>query len=134
MEPVSQEGFTQWNPASPFVRRLNEFGPIYHRKDDQVVALQIGSNHTNMYSMAHGGLLATLIDCALGNAIVIRLEIAVVTVQMSISYLKAVHEGDWLEAHTRIDRKGRRLVYATCTLQVETTEITQASAVFTIRN
>ncbi len=126
--------FERWHPTSPYIRRLAEFGPVYCRKHDEALALRVTEDHTNMHAMAHGGLLATLVDCALGHALVTRLGIAVVTVQMSVSYLKAVREGAWLEAHTSIDKQGRKLVYATCNLTVDGNDVVKATSVFTVRS
>lgn len=127
------KGFQLFPPSSPYVSRLSEFGPIYHRAEDLVLALRVTRDHTNMHAMAHGGLLATMVDCALGNAVVTRLGVFVVTVQMSISYLQAVRENAWLEAHCRIDRAGRRLIYGTCTLKVGDVDVLQATSVFAVR-
>lgn len=112
---------------------LADLGELYMREADSVLALRLGQAHTNMHSIAHGGLLATLADSALGHAIAHRAQASIVTVQMSVEYLNPVKPGDWLEAHVQIDKQGRRLIYATCLLQVEGRVMLKANAVFAVR-
>ena len=112
---------------------LAELGALYKRDADSVLAMRVGHAHTNMHSIAHGGLLATLADSALGYTIAQRAHLSVVTVQMSVEYLNPVKPGDWLEAHVRIDKQGKRLIYANCLLQVEDRVMLKANAVFAVR-
>lgn len=126
-------GFKPWQASSPFMTHLAELGALYRRDADCVLALRVAHAHTNMHSIAHGGLLATLADSALGHTIAQRAQVSVVTVQMSVDYLDPVKPGDWLEAHVRIDKQGRRLIYATCLLQVEGRVKLKANAVFAVR-
>ncbi|CAB3953188.1 hypothetical protein LMG6001_03213 [Achromobacter insolitus] len=126
-------GFAPWRPSSPFMEHLAELGALYKRDADCVLALRVAQAHTNMHAIAHGGLLATLADSALGHTIAEQAQASVVTVQMSVEYLNPVKPGDWLEAHVRIDKQGRRLIYATCLLQVEGRVMLKANAVFAVR-
>ncbi len=112
---------------------LAELGALYKRDSDNVLALRLGLAHTNMHAIAHGGLLATLADSALGHTIATRAQVSVVTVQMSVEYMNPVKPGDWLEAHVQIDKQGKRLIYATCLLQVEGRVMLKANAVFAVR-
>ncbi|MNG08472.1 Thioesterase superfamily protein [compost metagenome] len=105
---------------------LADLGTLYRRDADSVLALRVNEAHTNMHGMAHGGLLATLADSALGHTIAQQLQVSVVTVQMSVEYLNAVKPGDWLQAHVRIDKQGRLL-------QVEGRVMLKANAVFAVR-
>ncbi|MNX37411.1 Thioesterase superfamily protein [compost metagenome] len=127
------EGFALWRPSSRFMTHLADLGTLYRRDADSVLALRVNEAHTNMHGMAHGGLLATLADSALGHTIAQQLQVSVVTVQMSVEYLNAVKPGDWLQAHVRIDKQGRRLIYANCLLQVEGRVMLKANAVFAVR-
>ncbi|MBV7481355.1 PaaI family thioesterase [Bordetella sp. BOR01] len=127
------EGFEPWHPGSRFMTHLADLGPFYRRTGSNVLAMRVAMPHTNMHNIAHGGLLATLADSALGYCIVQEAQVSVVTVQMSVEYLNAVKPGDWLEAHVRIDKQGRRLLYATCLLQVDGKVMLKANAVFAVR-
>jgi len=127
------EGFEPWPPTSPFMKHVAGLGALYRRARDHALAVRVGEPHANTLGIAHGGLLATLADCALGQCIAHQERLSVVTVQMSLDYMSAVKSGDWLEAHVRIDKKGRRLIYATCLLQVGGKTVLKANAVFAVR-
>lgn len=126
-------GFIPWLPSSQFMRHLTDLGAFYRRPADNVLALRINPAHGNMHGMAHGGLLATFADSALGFVISEQAHVSVVTAQMSVEYLNAVNPGDWLEAHVQIDKQGKRLIYATCRLLVDGRAMLKASAVFAVR-
>ena len=126
-------GFTPWYPSSQFMRHLNDLGPFYRRKADNVLGLRVTTAHGNMHGMAHGGFLATFADSALGLVISEDAHVSVVTAPMSVEFLNAVNPGDWLEAHVQIDKQGKRLIYATCLLQVEGRVMLKANAVFAVR-
>src|SRR5690606_9266295 len=98
-----------------------------------VMALRVTQEHDNMHAIAHGGLLATVADCALGSFIARESQTSVVTVQMSLEYMNAVKTGDWLEAHVKIDKRGKRLIFAGCVLTVEDRVMLRANAVFAVR-
>jgi uncharacterized protein (TIGR00369 family) len=115
------------------MRHIAALGDVYLREPDGVMALLITPAHANMHAMAHGGLLATVADCALGSTVSRQTGSSVVTVQMSVEYMNAVKAGDWLEAHVQIDKQGKRLVYAGCVLKVEDRVMLRASAVFAVR-
>ncbi|WP_313622851.1 PaaI family thioesterase [Achromobacter sp.] len=126
-------GFIPWLPSSQFMRHLTDLGAFYRREADNVLALRVNAAHGNMHGMAHGGFLATFADSALGFVISEQARVSVVTAQMSVEYLNAVNPGDWLEAHVQIDKQGKRLIYATCRLQVDGRAMLKASAVFAVR-
>jgi len=127
------DGFEPWQPSSPFMTHLADLGALYRRRDGHALALRLAPAHTNMHDIAHGGLLATLADSALGYCISQQAKVSIVTVQMSVEYLNPVKPGDWLEAHVQIDKQGRRLIYATCLLRVGDKTMLKANAVFAVR-
>lgn len=127
------DGFSLWPPSGPFLKNIAALSNIYLREADGVMALLVTNEHANMHAIAHGGLLATLADCALGSTVARKVGTGVVTVQMSVDYMNAVKEGDWLEAHVHIDKQGRRLIYASCQLKVKDRVMLRATGVFAVR-
>ena len=111
------DGFAPWKPASSYMGHLDSLGPIHWRETDLAFGVRIGPAHRNQVGIAHGGFLATLADCALGQVIVRQNGVSVVTVQLGVEYLNAVKEGDWLETRVHIDKPGKRLVHATCLME-----------------
>ncbi len=126
------DGYTPWKPHSVYMSRLNELGQIYRRESDDAFAVRVTREHGNNVGIAHGGFLATIADCVLGHAIVRQCGVGVVTVQLGVEYLNAVKEGDWLQASVRIDKPGKRLVHATCLLEVAGRLALKANGVFAV--
>ncbi|BBO70325.1 hypothetical protein DSCA_42550 [Desulfosarcina alkanivorans] len=81
--------------------------------DQAMVSLETGPCHLQAYGIAHGGVLATLIDTATFWAVFLRLPQGdgLVNVDLKLNYLKPVTEGV-LTAAGRCIRAGRSLSYA----------------------
>ena len=122
-------------PAGPF---LDHVGPLYAGSDadsgDAVLALRAGPQHLNQGGTVHGGLLATLVDTAMGAAVRAESdgETKTATVSLTTHYLGPGNEGDWIQARTRVERLGGKLAFVDCTLQVEDREIVRSRAVFAL--
>ncbi|WP_144638025.1 PaaI family thioesterase [Bordetella genomosp. 13] len=112
---------------------MADLGPLYWDPSRNVLAVRIAPSHANVHGIAHGGFLATLVDCALGTVLVEETGTAVVTAQMALDYLSSVKMDDWVEAHVTIDKRGRRLIYATCHLKVGDRNALKANAIFAVR-
>jgi uncharacterized protein (TIGR00369 family) len=134
MEENLPEGFARLDRGGPF---LGSLGPLYAKKTEQgvVIAIRIEERHLNTRGIAHGGMLVTLADSALGIAIATAGQEpsrprAFVTVNLSVDFIASAHEGDFVEAHVDIEKLGARLAFATCFLQVGTRRVLRASGVF----
>lgn len=124
-------GFEPLQRGGPYAAAL---GPLYlHRNGDEIViALRVEQRHTNMRGIAHGGMLASLADCALGIGLAIACDgrHSFVTVNLSNDFLDAARPGDWLEGHVEVQRIGRRMAFANGWLQVGEKRILRSSGVF----
>lgn len=127
------DGFEAWHPSGPFMAHMADIDTLYRNKAGNTLAVRVRDAHTNMHGRAHGGMLATLADCALGQCISTEMQSGVVTVHMSVDYLDSVQPGDWIEAQVRIDKKGRKLIYATCLMTVSGKVMLKVNAVFAVR-
>ena len=94
------------------------------------MGLHLQTGHTNMHEVAHGGFMATLADCAFGTIITHKCESPVVTVSMTLDYLLPGRVGDWLEAVVTVDKPGKRLIYASCTVHAGGQAVVKASGIF----
>ena len=76
-----------------------------------VLSMQLRHEHMRNNAIAHGGVIATLIDSAMAIAIMALLEEneRTVTVDLTIHYLRPVPEGS-AKASARVVRAGRRVV------------------------
>lgn len=136
MEENVPEGFARLERGGHFLASL---GPLYAKKTEAglVIAMRIEERHLNTRGIAHGGMLVTLADSALGIAIATAGQAepearprAFVTVNLSVDFLASAHEGDFVEAHVDIEKIGARLAFATCFLQVGKRRVLRASGVF----
>ncbi len=127
------EGFEPYEGAGPFVELI---GPAYVRGqgEEQVFALRLDGRHLNHRGSAQGGLLATLVDFAIGRALHAGAEgdLEAATVSLTTDYLGPAGEGDWVEAHTEVDRLGGTLAFADCSLRVGEREVVRGRAVFAV--
>lgn len=128
---VVPEGFTRFARSSPF---LDLLGPVFHRSTDevQIYALRIEPRHLNSRGTAHGGVLATLCDVALGygTAYTENPPLPLSTVQLCTDFFAPVAPGEWLEAQVAVERVGRQLAFATCHLMAGGQKVGAARAIF----
>jgi acyl-coenzyme A thioesterase 13 len=109
-------------------------GPFFYRRTEHglVIGLSVADKHANARGSAHGGLLLTLADIALGYTAASSEDPPLVLTTVNISADLAGHAriGDWLEAHVDIQKVGQRLVFANAYLMVGVDRIARVSAVF----
>ncbi len=130
---VVPEGYEPLRRGGPF---LHLFGPLYVKDAGgvPVIGVRIVEKHLNVRGIAHGGMLVTLADSALG--IVLSLSQPsprpMVSVNLSVDFAEAARPGDWVEAHVDIQKVGQRLAFANCYLSVGERRILRASGVFAV--
>jgi uncharacterized protein (TIGR00369 family) len=122
-------GFSPIPDAGPFLAHV---GPVL--EDGDVVGLRVEARHLNQSGMAQGGLLATVVDFALGRAIRASADDGqrAATVSLTTDFLGAAREGDFVEARAKIERLGGTLAFADCSLTVDGREIVRGRAVFAV--
>jgi len=136
------EGFIRIERGGHFLASL---GPLYAKKieDGLVIAMRIEEKHLNTRGIAHGGMLVTLADSALGIAVANHSRErasaegatqtpprSFVTVNLSVDFIASAHEGDFVEAQVGIEKVGARLAFATCFLHAGKRRLLRASGVF----
>jgi uncharacterized protein (TIGR00369 family) len=111
---------------------LAHVGPVL--ADGDVLGIEVRPQHLNASGMAQGGLLATLVDFAMGRAIRASAgeERRAATVSLTTDFLGAAKEGDFVEARTEVERLGGTLAFADCSLTVDGREIVRGRAVFAV--
>jgi acyl-coenzyme A thioesterase 13 len=108
------DGFTESNLRMAYSDLI---GPIYchHNKTEERLGLRVEARHCNRGRMAHGGLLMSLSDIAMGKC---GLEAhnprrGCLTVNMSYDFLMNAPLNSWLETRTKIERAGKTLAFLT---------------------
>ncbi|MDO5503969.1 MAG: PaaI family thioesterase [Actinomycetia bacterium] len=78
---------------------------------DAGLAVTTDATHTNTNGGVHGGLIATLLDSTMGEAVRSALEDgqSAVTVSMTVTYLRGAEEGDELRASAELRKRGGSL-------------------------
>jgi len=124
-------GFEPLFRTSPFLEML---GPFFYRRTPPtfVIGVRVEEKHTNARGTAHGGLLLTLADIALGYTAAFSSDppLSLTTASLSADLAGYARVGDWLEAHVDVQRIGSRLVFANAYLVVGSERIARTSAVF----
>lgn len=112
-------------------------GPFYQKMENgkQVeLALRISEKHRNLRGIAHGGLLVTIADSAIGDAVSQAYDDAFgqVTVSLSSEFFRPAKMGDWVVARATVQKQGRNMAFADCFLYVNEQKIFRASGIFAI--
>jgi len=103
-----------------YLQRSIKGTPYYEMLDLELQLLSPGCSefrvqsslkHSNPMGYIHGGLIMSMADAAMGNAIR-SLAITAVTVDMSTSLPSAAKLGDILVARAKVLRAGQKLVFA----------------------
>ena len=125
------EGFGPLSRTSPLLELL---GPFYARDEgrDLVLGLRVAQKHTNARGFAHGGVLLTLADVALGYAAEGSVDppARLITTSVSADFAGSVKLGDWVEARVDVQRVGKRIAFANAYLHIGERRVVRASAVF----
>jgi uncharacterized protein (TIGR00369 family) len=98
------------------------------------LALDLGEHHVNLQGFAHGGVLATLADAAMGLSVRSGLESGRrhVTVELSVHYLRPATEGT-VTAAGRAVRIGREIAYAEAVVADDRgTDVARASGTYSV--
>lgn len=124
-EPVLNEAF------------MTTVGPLYTRRSD-VNRWEVGvlalPRHANRYGTVHGGMLATVVDYAVGLNLIdedgeepVRLG----TVSLNIDFVSAGRLGEWLQVVVQVDKAQGRLRFCSCTMHANDSRLVlRASGVF----
>ena len=111
--------------------------PLYSRRTAEAVfiGLRAGPAHSNSRGFVHGGLISALADnamglsCghALGQAVA---KIRLVTVNLTVDFIAAAKQGQWLEIRPKVVRIGSTLCFATAEIFSDDTLCARANAIF----
>ena len=133
MTTAPAEGFAALFRSSPFLDRT---GPFYSKGAGRSlsIGLRVLDHHLNARGLAHGGVLLTMADIALGYAMATSEDppVSAVTSHLSADFAGSARAGDWVESRVDIQKVGRTLAFANVYLLVDDTRIVRASGVFAI--
>ncbi len=89
------------------------------------VAYVVGPDHLRSRGVVHGGVLATLLDTALGLAASTRAPagLDVVTAQLNANFVRPARHGERLLAEARVKHSGRKTAVAVAEVFTEGGEL-----------
>lgn len=126
-------GFEPSERTGPF---FDLIGPIYTKTGERgiLLGLPARAEHCNARGFVHGAVLAALLDVVCGRNCRARapLNPNLLTVSLTVDYVAAARDGDWLEASATVTRAGRRLAFADGRVEVVGKAVAKASAVFAV--
>ena len=127
------DGFERHFRRSPLT---DPWEPIYSKRtaDGIVIALRLAPPHTNSRGMAHGGLITSLADNAMGLSCGIKLGdgTRLVTVGLSIDFIGPAQVGQWLAVESEVIRTGGTLCFAQCLVSADGVTCARANGTFNV--
>ena len=102
--------------AGAFVETI---GPVWHRRDKgrTLCGLVVTDKHTNRGGFAHGGVLTTLLDTALGLASAEAQGDQQATIGLNVQFIAPVRVGDFITVECEVVKTTRTLMFMQGTLR-----------------
>ncbi|HEV2520275.1 MAG TPA: PaaI family thioesterase [Thermoplasmata archaeon] len=87
--------------------------PSETREGHCVVSGLVEARHLNINGVVHGGVYATILDTAMGGAVVTMLDEdeTTATTSLYVEFLRPAREGQTLRARGEVVRRGRHLAF-----------------------
>lgn len=126
------DGFVRNSRSSPLTA---PWEPVFYRELDGLVqlGLRVAEPHCNSRGFAHGGLIASLADNAMGLSLSLAAQVgAGVTTHLSLDYMRSVRCGQWLQFEPRVVRVGKNLGVVDALITADGTVVARADATFWI--
>lgn len=104
--------------------------------NEVVIVLSTGQRHANAGGWVHGGVLAGLLDFALGAAVVKTLgsEEWTATQSLTTDFLRPGKPGEKLTARARVDRRGKLAAFPSGEVRNEAGDVlARATGVWAVR-
>lgn len=98
---------------------------------DGRVVVDAGDDHLNPHGSVHGGLMATMLDVAMGEAVADAGGARPVTVALTVTYLEPGKPGR-LEATARVRKRGKRLIIVEGEISQDGTVVADALGTFSV--
>jgi uncharacterized protein (TIGR00369 family) len=96
------------------------------------VVLDAGDDHLNPHGTVHGGVLASMLDVAMGTAVATAGGDSPVTVSLTVTYLEPGRPGR-LEATAKVRKRGKRLLVVEGQVEQEGDVVADALATFSVK-
>jgi uncharacterized protein (TIGR00369 family) len=131
--PDAQDDLASLVEGSPFYR-WSGMRVAAAEPGTVTVSLELGEHHANLQGFAHGGILATLADAAMGLSVRSAMEPGRrhVTIELGVHYLRPVRTGT-VTATGRAVRVGRDVAYAEASItDARGTDLARANGTYSV--
>ena len=140
LEVKGKEGFHLLDSNERFMGLI---GPWYYKdltinsqtsSVERILGIEIEERHTNLWGYAHGGLLITMADSALGYSLsrATSPKQPLVTASLNSNFFTPAKKGDFIESYVKVTRIGSRLRFGDCELKVNNQVIFKANGIFAV--
>ncbi|MBC7579682.1 MAG: PaaI family thioesterase [Tardiphaga sp.] len=127
------DGFARHDRPSPLTE---PWEPIYSKRSDRAVmiGLRLALAHTNSRGLAHGGLISSLADNAMGLSCghVLGGGARLLTASLTVDFVGSAKIGQWLQIEPDVIKTGRTLCFAQCLVMADGVTCARASATFSV--
>ncbi len=132
---------TGYQPHTRHSPLTDPWEPLFAQETAGAVnlAVELRQAHCNSRGFAHGGLVTTLADNAMGLSAVRRARERVgaenasaVTVSLALDFIDAAQQGEWLEVQPAVLKVGRTLAFVECRVVCGERLIARGNASFRI--
>ncbi len=109
---TSSQSVDSW-PLGPFLEGLRA-KPITSEKGRATWQLTVAEQHLRTHGILHGGVVATLLDTAMGRAVstVCHEDQSAVTAQLNVNFLRPSWSGETLTITGEVQHSGRQTAVA----------------------
>ena len=128
-----------YRPHSRHTPLTDPWEPLFAREtaDAMQLGLEMREAHCNARGTAHGGLISSLADNAMGISAVLlarrrpgAAQGGAVTITLNVEFIETAQVGDFVEFHPTVLKAGRTLAFADCRVVCVERLIARASATF----
>ena len=109
---ASSQPVDSW-PLGPFLEGL-QAEPVAYEKGRATWRLIVAEQHLRTHGILHGGVVATLLDTAMGRAVstLCRDDQGCVTVQLNVNFIRPSWNGETLTITGEVQHSGRQTAVA----------------------
>ncbi|MBC7819955.1 MAG: PaaI family thioesterase [Planctomycetaceae bacterium] len=109
---ASSQLVASW-PLGPFLEGLRA-EPVSFKKGHATWRLTVAEQHLRTHGILHGGVVATLLDTAMGRAVstLCREDQSAVTAQLNVNFLRPSWSGETLTITGEVQHSGRQTAVA----------------------
>ena len=130
----------EWIPLDDCGSFTDHVGPVYRTRtipsaeEPFRIGFQVLAYHCNPSGVCHGGMIASLLDIALGRGSVVTLDRpgSTPTISMSMDFLAPARVGEWLESRSKLLHHTHRMSFMQCVLVGPNGPVARGSGVFKI--